>query len=256
MGAFGVVIQVVKDLFEELYKLLLLNVLYLLIVGPLLGLAIAAALGGATIPALCLLLLAALPLGPASVGLSIVAQRIAEGRAFEIKLFFDGFRSWRTRAWKVYITWVVGLALILVNLGFYSQMQGNLGGFLTMLFIYLMAAWFMLLIYIAPLTVLQQDGRLRLIWRNALVLSAAYPIFSLLTLLLMAAFVAISTVLPILLLICTPVMLALWGMRATLLLVARDEAKRLAREGIAPEPPADDDGPFGRSPKGQVRSRK
>src|SRR5439155_25955653 len=111
--------------------------------------------------------------------------------------------------------WALGLLIILFNLRFYNQMTSSLGSLLSMLFLYFLLIWFALLIYIGPLMLLQTDKRIRVIARNTFLMALGRPIFTLVTLLLMAVIVAISISLPILPLVLTFSFLALWSFRAT-----------------------------------------
>ena len=229
MSIFSTFWQSVKDLFDELFSLMGVNLIWLLISAPLMviaGLLINAGLSG---PGLVVALLGVLPMAPATAGLYTVVQRVAEGRVISWRLFFEGFREYSRLSWRVYGVWTLGLLIILFNLRFYNQMASGLGSFLSVLFLYFLLIWFALLIYIGPLMLLQTDKRIRVIARNAFLMALGRPIFTLVTLILMGVIVAISISLPILPIVLTFSFLALWSFRATTRLIADGEARRAAK---------------------------
>lgn len=228
MGAFRVFWQSGKDLFDELFGLMFVNVLWMLVSAPLLLIGFTLFLNGSPLMAGVAALLAVLPMAPASAGLTLIAQRVSEGRTFEWRLFFDGFRAPRVLAWQIYGLWMLGLLLILVNLGFYGGVASPLGAFVTVLFLYILLIWFALLIYLGPLALLQTDRRLRTIWRNAAVLALGRPVFTLITAVLMALIATLSIFVPLLVLLLTVSFFAVWGFRATTTVIAEAEERRRA----------------------------
>jgi uncharacterized membrane protein YesL len=158
-------------------------------------------------------------------------------------------------SWQVYGIWMLGLILILVNLGFYGLIEGGIGAVLTILFLYILLIWFALLSYLGPLTVLQRDRRARMVWRNAAVLALGRPFFTLLTTVLMALIATLSVWIPLLLLLLTASFFAVWGFRATTTVIADAEERRRARD----EQQAADGGPPPNTEKGrggQIRPRE
>jgi uncharacterized membrane protein YesL len=255
MGAFRVFWKAGRDLFDELFGLMFVNLLWMLISLPLLAIAFWLFSTGFPIPAGIVALLGVLPLAPASAGLTLIAQRVTEGRTFDWRMFFDGFRELRVLSWQVYGIWMLGLILILVNLGFYGLIEGGIGAVLTILFLYILLIWFALLSYLGPLTVLQRDRRARMVWRNAAVLALGRPFFTLLTTVLMALIATLSVWIPLLLLLLTASFFAVWGFRATTTVIADAEERRRARD----EQQAADGGPPPNTEKGrggQIRPRE
>jgi uncharacterized membrane protein YesL len=242
-----------RDLFDELFLMIGLNLLWVLICGPLPAAAVFFLLNGAPVPAGILALASALLIGPASAGLLAVSHRIVEGRVASVSDFVAGMRTYRVLSWKVYGVWITVLIVLLVNLYFYAQMTTPLGVFLTMLFLYLALAWCALLLYLGPLLILQEQRRLRLMLRNALVMSFGRPVFTLVLAILVVIVTLLSIWVVILPLLLTFSFFALLGMRATVTLIAADEQRRLERE----QQSVPEDEPItekGRS--GQVRPRK
>lgn len=238
MNIFSALWKSLKDLFEDLFILAMVNLMWLLINAPLV---IAAFFSSASSTLFFIvLLLGVLTLGPANAGLYAVAERVTDGRTSSWRDFVGGMRSNARLSWKVYGLWMVGLVVILVNLQFYGQSSSTIASFLYVLFIYFLAVWCGFLIYIGPLMILQTDKRLRTIARNAALMTFGRPLFTLVTLALMAVIVFASIWLPILMLLATAAFMAVWSFRATLTLIAEAEARRAAAEekaaGVAAKP--------------------
>jgi uncharacterized membrane protein YesL len=228
MNIFRTLWKSIKDLFEDLFILALINILWLLINTPL---AIAAffTLGNST-ALYIVMLLGVLTLGPSNAGLYAVAERVSDGRTSSWRDFIAGLRAQPLLSWKVYGLWMVGLIVILVNLQFYSLNGSTIASFLYVLFLYFSVVWFGFLIYIGPLMQLQTDKRIRTIARNAALMTFGRPLFTLVTLALMAVIAVTSIWLPILLLLATASFMAIWSFRATLTLITEAEARRAAAE--------------------------
>jgi uncharacterized membrane protein YesL len=255
MAVFRVLWHSIKDLFDELFLLVIVNMLWVLINAPLMIPAFALILTGAIVPGFALALLGVLPMAPATAGLYVVAQRIAEGRATSWRALFAGFREHRALSWRVYGLWMIGLLLILANLNFYSGMGSGLGGVLWILFLYFLLIWFGLLIYIGPLMLLQSDKRIRVIARNAFLLVLGRPVFTLITLILMALIMALSWLLAILPFVLTFSFLTLWSFRVTDALIAEAAARHAAEQEQAAAAAASSRANTEEGRGGQVRPR-
>ena len=228
MNIFRTLWKSIKDLFDDLFVLALVNLMWLLINTPLAIIAFLAL--GNPITFYIVMLLGVLSLGPSNAGLYAVAERVTDGRTSSWRDFIAGVRAYPALSWKVYGLWMLGLIVILVNLQFYSRNGSTIASFLYVLFIYFAVVWFGFLIYIGPLMVLQTDKRIRTIARNAALMTFGRPLFTLVTLALMAIIVVASIWLPILLLLATAAFMAIWSFRATITLVGEAEARRTAAE--------------------------
>jgi hypothetical protein len=231
MAIFRVLWLSLKDIFDELFTLIAVNLIWVVLSVPLVLVAVFLISAGSTLLGVIVALLAVLPLAPANAGLYTIAQRVSEGRVIAWRLFFEGFREYLRLSWQVYGLWAIGLMLIVGNFSFYAAIGSGFGAFVRILLLYLLLVWFSLLIYIGPLMVLQTDKRLRVIARNALVMVFGRPIFTLVTLLLMALLGGVLGIfVPLLPLMLTFSFLAIWSFRATSALVADAEARRVAQE--------------------------
>jgi uncharacterized membrane protein YesL len=228
MNIFRTLWKSLKDLFDDLFILALVNILWILINTPL-GVAAFFALSNSN-ALYIVMLLSVLTLGPSNAGLYTVAERVTDGRTSSWRDFFAGMRAYPVLSWKVYGLWMLGLIVILVNLQFYSLNGTTIGSFLYVLFLYFTVVWFGFLMYIGPLMQLQTDKRIRTIARNAALMTFGRPLFTLVTLALMALIAFGSILLPILFLLATVSFLAIWSFRAVLTLIAEAEARRTAAE--------------------------
>jgi uncharacterized membrane protein YesL len=253
MNPFLIFWRAGRDLFDELFLMIGINLIWAVMCCPLIVLAVYLFGNEAPIIAAIALIINVILVGPASAGLLTVAERIIEGRVAPYSLFFEGMRTHRVLAWQVYGIWTVGLVTLFFNIAFYMQLGGPLGTFLIALFVYITIAWATLLIYLGPLIILQQQRSLRLMWRNALIMSFGKPVFTIVTAILMALIIALSIFVIILPLLLTFAMLALWGMRATQAQIAFDEERKRRREEgeTITETPSSE-----RGRSGQVRPRK
>jgi uncharacterized membrane protein YesL len=228
MNIFRTLWKSLKDLFEDLFILALVNILWILINTPLAVVAFFALSNSSVL--YIVMLLSVLTLGPTNAGLYAVAERVTDGRTSSWRDFIAGMRAHPALSWKLYGLWMLGLIILLVNLQFYNLNGTTIASFLYVLFLYFTVVWFGFLIYIGPLMQLQTDKRIRTIARNAALMTFGRPLFTLVTLALMALIVFASIWLPILLLLATVSFLAIWSFRAVLTLIAEAEARRAAAE--------------------------
>jgi uncharacterized membrane protein YesL len=262
MNIFRTLWKSIKDLFEDLFVLAIANILWVLF-NVLLIAAVALALFAPDIgdPIVFILLLASiLPFGPANAGLYNIAERVTDGRTSSWRDFFAGVRTYARLSWKVYGLWMLGLLVILASLHTYSQptqisaMLGpTVSSFLGILFFYFELVWFGLLIYIGPLMLIQSDKSIKTIARNAALMTFGRPLFTLITLILMAIILLVSIWLTILAFIATFSFLAVWSFRATLTLIAEAEARR---EALEAKNAAQQNVATGKGRGGQVRPRE
>src|SRR5262245_9234994 len=99
MTIFRVLWLSLKDVFDELFTLIAVNLLWVVLSTPLVLVAVFLFSAGSTVPAIIVALLAVLPLGPSNAGLYTIAQRVSEGRVIGWRLFFEGFREYLRLSW-------------------------------------------------------------------------------------------------------------------------------------------------------------
>jgi uncharacterized membrane protein YesL len=178
-----------------------------------------------------------------------VANRTSEGRATRFGEFFTAMRTYARPGWTILGLWVIGLLVILFDIGFYSEMGNLIGSIILGLWIYLLALWLALLIYLFPLMAMQEQFSLRLIARSAALMVVGRPIFTAVSLALMLLVLGISTVAVVPLVAITPAFLNVWSVRAARTLIDDARRRRNAAEDAAEPPPAE------KGRKGQVRPK-
>lgn len=191
--AWQVFRKTLSDLWDELYLLAMVNVLWialnvLVVTGP-----------------------------PATAGLFLLTHRLACGEAVGLRDFFEGFRRyfWRSWLWGI----VAGAGFFI--LGGDAVLIGGLSSadyviFIQGFFLMLLFLWVFVLLYAFPLILEQEQPSLRLALRNALVIFASNQSFSI-TIFGLALLVALlSTLLVAPWGIITVVFLALLGNHAVL----------------------------------------
>ena len=153
--AWHVFRKTLSDLWDEMYVLAMVNVLWvalnlLLITGP-----------------------------PATAGLFVLTHRLARGQATGLRDFFEGLRRyfWRSWLWALVAGagfFVLGGDVVLTGLLSDADYIVLIQGF----FLMLLFLWAFLLLYAFPLILEQEQPSLRLALRNALVMFATNPSFS------------------------------------------------------------------------------
>jgi uncharacterized membrane protein YesL len=218
-----------RDVYDEMMLLIICNLLWVLIAGPLLAIALAFFSSGVWLGAIIFGMVASVPLGLASAGLASVCYRITEGLASSWRDFFAGMRRHARMAMLASAIWMAVLIVIVVDIAFYSALSNTVGAVMTIFWLYLLVIWFAVLIYLFPLLILQDRPSLRTLGRNVLVLTLGRPVFTLFTLAIMAVIVTVTLIVPLLPVIITFALLAQWGFRATLLLIKEMEDRRAAQ---------------------------
>jgi hypothetical protein len=192
-GAWRVFRKTLSDLWDEMYVLVVVNVLWvalnvLVVTGP-----------------------------PATAGLFVLTHRLACGKAVGLRDFFEGLRRyfWRSWLWAAVAGagfFILGGDVVLIgSLSSTNYVIAIQGFFLMLLFL-----WAFVLLYAFPVILEQEQPSLRLALRNALVLFATNQAFSA-TLFGLALLVALlSTLLVAPWGIITVVFLALLGNHAVL----------------------------------------
>lgn len=241
-----------KDMLDEFWILLLGNVAWAFMSLPLLGLAFFSVLANMMWLAVLIGLLSVVLVGPATAGLYSIARRTVEGRTSSLRDFLAGMRTYARASWRLLGLWAIGLIIILFDLGFYGNMRNIFGTVMSALWLYLLAIWCALLIYLFPLLLLQEKPRVRTVVRNAFIMVLGRPLFTLFTLVLMLAVVLLSLFLPFLLVLLTMALLAVWSFRATQALIREWEERRAAAEGASP---GDTQAAPEKGRRGQVRPR-
>ena len=180
----------IADLVEEIFLLIVFNVLW------------------------SLSALLVLPLPFATAGLTWVAAEIGEGKAIKLSTFFEGGR----RYWKPAYLWglanLISWSLIALSLNFYASLNVTWGMFLRSLVVALALVWGGAQLYVFPLLILQKAPSLRRAYRDGLILMASQPALTVVVWVLAAALLLLSVILTVPLFMLYFAFIALLGNRA------------------------------------------
>jgi uncharacterized membrane protein YesL len=219
-----------RDLFDDFLLFIMCNLTWALLAIPLYGFALSVAVAGQPVLASIVALLGVVPAGPATGALYDVAFRVTDGRAVKYRDFLAAMRKQARIGVLLTAIATVGLLIVLLNLGFYLSVNNVFGGVMLGFWLYLLVFWCGICLYSFPLAFLQEQPDLRTIARNALLMTIGRPIFTALTMLLMAIVIVLSFIIVAPLALFTSALLAVWATRATRTLI--DDARR-RREAAA-----------------------
>jgi len=182
--------EAVKDFWDELFFLALLNI----------------------VTALLAVLVITLP--PALAGLWNVANRVAQGKAIGWSDYFEGFRRYFWKAWGLALLNILVITIAITNLRFYTpgnapfEIHPTLSLWIRALWMAVAFLWLTLQMYPLALLLEQEDQRLRVALRNTVVIFIANPGFTLVLAVLLWAVAVISTLLSPLWFFLTPALFA------------------------------------------------
>lgn len=191
--AMNVFWQTLKDTWEELYNLAIVNLVWLFCFVPVTVITVTQS-PYIVLPAF---LLALILVPSATVGVYYCTYRVAQGKTFHFADFLDGVKIywWRSLIWLVVNAVVI--FLIRTNLLFYPTIiQGPLivlvGGLWLAVFVF----WVSMQLYFWPMLMRQEQTKMLLAWRNSAYLLLANPFFAFFivsfTLVLLAASLALT----------------------------------------------------------------
>jgi len=184
------------------------------------------------------LALAVVTLFPGWMGAFYLTREKALGHRVEFDLFWQGFRQYFGKSWALGAICLVVTLMLVVNIWFYAQMANALV-YLTIVWIYILVMWVCVLTYVFPMALVQEDKSIRLTFRNAVLLAAGRPLFTLVVGIINVLLLAVSIIVPPLLLLLYIPLSALVGNHATidsLEYVERRQAQLAGEEEPHPKP--------------------
>jgi len=138
---------------------------------------------------------------PAWVALHESARLAIEGYAVQVRHWRQALREYCVRSWLVGgITMGIGGVLV-GNVLFYGRQQGTWWQYATIFWLWLSAFWVFTALYVAPMTVLQEETRAWRLVRNAFYLVTLRPLHTLIVLMWLMVVGIVSVALPLLLLV-------------------------------------------------------
>lgn len=211
--------QSVAGLYDDLFPLVGMNLIWLLLSVPIVVVVTTILLllgvpsAGAIFPGIFLALFAP---NPASVGLYNYANVLVKDEHVEFDLFWSGLRAYWRRSLALFAISVAVVVLLAVNLVFYLTSGASFLKLVAILWIYALVLWFIMMMYMNPLLVEQENKSLKLIIRNAFILAIDNLIPSIVLLIILVIISALSVALPLLVALLTGSFLALVETRAVL----------------------------------------
>ena len=165
---------------------------------------------------------------PATMGIEHVANRLANYKRADSGFFWDSARLHLRQGFFLFWLSVIVPPALAFNVWFYANSGGWLR-FISLVWLWVLLLWLLISQYLFPLFWQQDEPNIRLAFRNAALLTAKYPLYSLLLFLfqILLILICVAVVLPLPLLL--PAMIALAQNFGTLGL--------LQEMGLAPEPP-------------------
>ena len=165
---------------------------------------------------------------PATMGIEHVANRLANYKRADSGFFWESARLHLRQGFFLFWLSVIVPPALAFNVWFYANSEGWLR-FISLVWLWVLLLWLLISQYLFPLFWQQDEPNIRLAFRNAALLTAKYPLYSLLLFLfqILLIFICVAVVLPLPLLL--PAMIALAQNFGTLGL--------LQDMGLAPEPP-------------------
>lgn len=172
LDALRVTWKTLQDLWGEMFHLVLMNLLTLL------------------------LLLLVVPGPPAWVALGAVCSRVANDYAISWETYFRAFRAHFVKAWIYSVASLIAIALVLLNFWWYGAAFGEQQWAQWVRGAWLAAAvfWFVVNFYAVAFYHEQEDKRWRTAIRNALFTAGAFPLFTLVLLVIGGIVMALSIV--------------------------------------------------------------
>ncbi|NLG52009.1 MAG: hypothetical protein GX552_18025 [Chloroflexi bacterium] len=188
--AFSVLLLTLKDTWEELYSLIIVNMAWFFAV---VGLPVLLLSLGNVIVSIAAFVLFVL-LFPATIpGIYVVGSIVAHGKTFHFSDFIGGVKKywWRGLLW--FLANLAVIAIIYVDIQFYPTfLQSIFGIMLGGMFIALFVFWAIMQMYFWPLLIEQDQPNLLRAWRNAAFLVLANPFYAFFTGVFSLIFLAIS----------------------------------------------------------------
>lgn len=169
--------------------------------------------------------LLAIPIGPATAALAVVARRCAADVRVTRTFYMDGLRTYWRPALGLSSIGMVVLALLLMNIAFYANRPSGFALGLAFIWGYVLLFWLSVQFYAYPVLVRMEQPSVPGALRTAAFGELANPFFSIVLLLIAAAFLVLSALTVIFFLLIWPALMALLGEHSFRLFLARAGVK-------------------------------
>ena len=228
VNPFTIIWRAIVDVYGELFPMVGMNLLWLVISIPIVGVA-TLVLMAFRIPAepafLFSMLFAVIAPSPASIGIHTYANQLVREERVEFELFWSGLKTLGLRSLALFAIGVVVTVLLGVNLLFYLNSSVRVLQYVAIIWFYVLILWLTMLMFMNPLLVEQHTKSIKLILRNSLVLAVDNIIPSLLLLIVLVVLSAVSIGISLLVALVTGALVADAQTRAVLTYLQKYEAR-------------------------------
>lgn len=174
MNPFALIWKSIKEVYDNLFPLVGMNLLWLVLSVPLIilvsGILLVFRLDS-TAAFTAATLFATLGPNPASIGIHRFANGLVHEEIIDFSLYWSGLRDYWRRSLVLSLLGVIGTSILGVNLYFYLSTDSQVLHIFAILWLYAIILWAMMLLYMAPLLVEQQNKGIFLIVKNAFLLA-------------------------------------------------------------------------------------
>ena len=189
----------IADLYDELFLLVGVGVLWMVLCVPVITIV------------------------TASAGLYYVTYHLVRGEEVEFRLFWIGFRRYLLRSWQVLLPATVVTLVIVANIYFYTtQFNGWFQGFMVSMSIWALVSWLGVQVYTFPLLIHQENVHALMIFRNAILITLRHPLLTLSLLVSLLLAVVIGGVFTIPLILIVKPLISLIQSNALLTVIQHD----------------------------------
>ncbi len=206
MNPFGLLWKSVREVYDNLFPLVGMNLLWLVLSVPLLvvisGILLVFRLDN-TAAITASILFATLGPNPASIGIHRYANGLVHEQIIDFSLYWSGLRQYWRRCLVLALIGVVGSGILGVNLYFYLTADSQLLHIFAILWLYAIVLWAMMLLYMGPLLVEQENKGIFLIVKNSFLLALDNLPASFVILVVMVAICLVSIPIALLLALVT-----------------------------------------------------
>lgn len=226
----------IRTLYDELFLMGAMGFIWFLVALALpYGVSYLVSMAGSVGLTLAAVAISLIPLPPITGALYSVAIHLAREERIEFGYFWAGFKAHFWQSWKVGIVALLGLGILVVDVLFYlgsENMAFKVVGFVVL---WVLLFWALIQIYLMPLSLIQEDPRLRIMLKNASLLTLAFPLYGVTILIVAVLATALSVVIVVLLATIWMPFVAILFCRAAISSVREVEAIQKSQQEIEKE---------------------
>ena len=227
----------IRAVYDEMFALSGMGLIWFLTAAVVPGGLFALASMISPIAGLISLLLSLLILAPlVTGGLYSVTVEIARERRIEFGYFWQGLKSYARLGWTMGAIVLASGVVLVFDVYFYFTQENMVFPVIGFLGLWALLFWITVQIYLFPLVTMQEDKRIKVILKNASLLTLAFPLFAL-GIVVITALVTALSVLLVFILLATLWMpfIAILNSRATLSSLQQVEGIKQRQEELAQE---------------------